>query len=257
MYIVCPTDFRSRSPSLYLCSYPFEHAARCPMRAKALRDVSVAPSSSISSASVSSSSSSSSSDAVRVGVAVLVENERGEALITRRAPHMRTCACVPLSCLRIVPTYLLRQHARAQPILADFLSYSLVLSHTVPHAWVIPGGHLEPGESVQEAGVREVREETGTRSTDAHTHTRTHTNDHLFCFISHVIVQGLSLSLSEVQVLCLYESVFPVFLEEGEPIRHHLGTEAQTHTPLFLSLSLSISLTRPPQLKKYNPHAHL
>ena len=30
-----------------------------------------------------------------------------------------------------------------------------------PNAWVQPGGHLDPNESLEECGVREVFEETG------------------------------------------------------------------------------------------------
>ena len=30
-----------------------------------------------------------------------------------------------------------------------------------PNAWVIPGGHLDPQESLKEGGAREIIEETG------------------------------------------------------------------------------------------------
>ena len=30
-----------------------------------------------------------------------------------------------------------------------------------PHAWVMPGGHVEPGESLEEGVIREIQEETG------------------------------------------------------------------------------------------------
>lgn len=30
-----------------------------------------------------------------------------------------------------------------------------------PHAWVMPGGHIDLGESLEEGVVREIKEETG------------------------------------------------------------------------------------------------
>lgn len=34
------------------------------------------------------------------------------------------------------------------------------LSH-FPKAWVLPGGHIDSGESLEEGVIREIREETG------------------------------------------------------------------------------------------------
>ncbi len=44
----------------------------------------------------------------------------------------------------------------------------LLVRHQKPERqpyWVLPGGRLEPGESIPECGVREVREETGLDAT--------------------------------------------------------------------------------------------
>jgi len=39
--------------------------------------------------------------------------------------------------------------------------YLIVQSKPHPHHWVLPKGHLEPGESPEAAARREIREETG------------------------------------------------------------------------------------------------
>jgi 8-oxo-dGTP pyrophosphatase MutT (NUDIX family) len=39
--------------------------------------------------------------------------------------------------------------------------YLLVRAKPAPHEWVLPKGHIEPGETAAEAAIREVREETG------------------------------------------------------------------------------------------------
>ena len=40
----------------------------------------------------------------------------------------------------------------------------LVVSSHSQHAWIIPGGGVESGETVVEAALREVEEEAGVRS---------------------------------------------------------------------------------------------
>lgn len=93
----------------------------------------------------------------RIGVCVLVEHPTRGVLLTRRARHMRT----------------------------------------FPGAWVIPGGGVEAGESLEEAGLREILEET-----------------------------GLSVPLKALRPLGLWESCFPSTgedLSEAKALRgHHL-----------------------------------
>lgn len=92
---------------------------------------------------------------VDVGVAILLQTSNQRLLLTRRAKELRI----------------------------------------FPNVWVPPGGHIEPDETVLEAGLRELNEET-----------------------------GLSLDPDRVQtrVLGLWESVFPARLSRGLPQRHHI-----------------------------------
>lgn len=92
---------------------------------------------------------------VKPAVAVLLQSSDGYVLLTRRAQHMRTFPCV----------------------------------------WVPPGGHMEPGETLKQALLRELSEETGLTFSEE------------------------SLKIS---TLGLWESVFPPVLSIGLPVRHHI-----------------------------------
>ncbi|XP_056401526.1 nucleoside diphosphate-linked moiety X motif 17 [Hyla sarda] len=67
--------------------------------------------------------------------------------------------------------------------------------HIFPNVWVPPGGHMEEGEQLLEAGLRELQEETGLN------------------------LQGADLPW---RILGLWESVFPPLLSRGLPRRHHI-----------------------------------
>ncbi|XP_071549467.1 nucleoside diphosphate-linked moiety X motif 17-like isoform X2 [Panulirus ornatus] len=93
---------------------------------------------------------------VDVGVAVLLESSDKRLLLTRRPAHMRT----------------------------------------FPGTWVPPGGHIEDGESLVDAVLRELEEETGLVVTEE--------------------------ERQSCHILGLWESVFPPLLSLGHPKRHHV-----------------------------------
>eukprot|EP00300_Choanocystis_sp_HF-7_P008572 c15988_g1_i1.p1 GENE.c15988_g1_i1~~c15988_g1_i1.p1 ORF type:complete len:374 (+),score=42.99 c15988_g1_i1:28-1149(+) len=94
---------------------------------------------------------------VRLGIAVLLTDASSNVLLTRRASTMRT----------------------------------------FPSAWVMPGGHIEAGERLHEAGARELFEET-----------------------------GLTCDLSSMRLLGMWESNFPTTvqgcIDAGQIKGHHL-----------------------------------
>ncbi|KAG5856492.1 hypothetical protein ANANG_G00008520 [Anguilla anguilla] len=111
---------------------------------------------------------------VDVGVAVLLQSVDQKVLLTRRAANLRI----------------------------------------FPNVWVPPGGHVELDERLLDAGLRELREET-----------------------------GLKLDPEDVssRVLGLWESVYPPMLSRGLPKRHHIVTYILVHSSLtYLQLQAAL-----------------
>ncbi|CAF1006867.1 unnamed protein product [Rotaria sp. Silwood1] len=96
------------------------------------------------------------SNSIAVGIVVLFETHDHHILITRRASHMRT----------------------------------------FPSCWVCPGGGIEEGETLLQAGIRELYEEVG--------------------------IEVNKDELETSRTLALWESAFPVDLSHGLPRRHHI-----------------------------------
>nr|XP_006823775.1 PREDICTED: nucleoside diphosphate-linked moiety X motif 17-like [Saccoglossus kowalevskii] len=126
-----------------------------PQLAKFIQRPSFCPIHCIKSDQISAVSESVLQRGVDVGVVTLLRTKDKRTLLTRRAQHLRI----------------------------------------FPGIWVPPGGHVELGESLFEAGLRELHEET-----------------------------GLSLNPKECpgKIICLWESVYPPYLSRGLPTRHHI-----------------------------------
>ncbi|KAF3692469.1 Nucleoside diphosphate-linked moiety X motif 17 [Channa argus] len=112
---------------------------------------------------------------VDVGVAILLQTANQRVLLTRRAKELRI----------------------------------------FPNVWVPPGGHLEPEETLLDAGLRELEEETGLK----------------------LEPDGVS-----PKILGLWESVYPPMLSRGLPQRHHIVIYMLLHSSFsHLQLQSSVS----------------
>ncbi|KAH3832568.1 hypothetical protein DPMN_105860 [Dreissena polymorpha] len=112
---------------------------------------------------------------------------------------------------------------------------------TFPGIWVPPGGHIEQNESFAEAGLRELREETGL---DISEHMCVQPVQALAVWEVTMCVQPVqalavwevtmcvqpvytlamwevNMCVQPVQALAVWESVYPPKLSLGPPVRHH------------------------------------
>ena len=93
---------------------------------------------------------------------------------------------------------------------------------TFPNVWVPPGGHINVGEILEEAGLRELKEETG------------------------IVVQPVS-KCDKPKIVGLWESAFPPMLLEEETLsRHHVVVyfqvkDGRTAEEINLTISLDES----------------
>ncbi|XP_022111436.1 nucleoside diphosphate-linked moiety X motif 17-like isoform X2 [Acanthaster planci] len=117
---------------------------------------------------------------IDVGVATLLWSSDRKLLLTRRATHLKT----------------------------------------FPGVWVPPGGHAELNETLTEAGLRELKEETGLELKVA--------------------------DCQQTQTIALWESAYPPMLSHGLPVRHHVVTYqtvqvSEDHHALQQQLRLQVS----------------
>ncbi|KAM6995525.1 nucleoside diphosphate-linked moiety X motif 17 [Tautogolabrus adspersus] len=116
---------------------------------------------------------------IDVGVAILLQTTNQRVLLTRRAKELRI----------------------------------------FPNVWVPPGGHVELEETLLDAGLRELQEETGLR---------------------------LEPEQVSPKILGLWESVYPPMLSRGLPQRHHIVIYMLLHSSLS-HLQLQASLSPSPE----------
>ncbi|EFA81789.1 NUDIX hydrolase family protein [Heterostelium album PN500] len=109
-----------------------------------------------------------SSHTIKVGVSILIEDVFGRVFLTKRAKSMRI----------------------------------------FPSVWVLPGGHMEKGETIFETALRELKEETGLVLSD---------------------------SAADISVIGAFESTFPQYLDDDRlPSDHHvvLFTKIKLHSDI-------------------------
>eukprot|EP01095_Lingulamoeba_sp_RSL-Kostka_P015159 TRINITY_DN687_c1_g1_i1.p1 TRINITY_DN687_c1_g1~~TRINITY_DN687_c1_g1_i1.p1 ORF type:complete len:404 (-),score=127.28 TRINITY_DN687_c1_g1_i1:48-1259(-) len=84
---------------------------------------------------------------------------------------------------------------------------------TFPNVWVIPGGHVDKGESLEEAAIRELKEECSIEVSQELLHSSS------FAKLESDIEKEKSY---HIEPICLWESAYPPRLEVGPLKRQHL-----------------------------------
>ncbi|KAF5907765.1 nucleoside diphosphate-linked moiety X motif 17, partial [Clarias magur] len=135
---------------------------------------------------------------------ILFEGSQERGVPLQRAPFCPLKLLSHSEAVSLPPCTLSRGVDVGVAILLQTANERLLLTrraHTLrifPNVWVPPGGHVELDEKLLDAGLRELREETGLKL-DAE-------------------------DISSTQLLGLWESVYPPMLSRGPPQRHHIVT---------------------------------
>ncbi|KAG7335946.1 hypothetical protein KOW79_000639 [Hemibagrus wyckioides] len=148
---------------------------------------------------------------------LLFEGSQERGVPLKRAPFCPIKLLSPSEAESIPPDTLRRGVDVGVAILLQSANQRLLLTRRAqalrifPNVWVPPGGHVELDEKLLDAGLRELREETGLKLDPE--------------------------DVSSSQLLGLWESVYPPMLSRGLPQRHHIVTymllcSRQTHLHL-------------------------
>ena len=136
---------------------------------------------------------------------ILSPSNRGEGTIIRRAAFCPFKNFTPEQVGKLSPRTNQRGINVAVAVLLESRDNFVLITkrsmkmRTFPGIWVPPGGHIDFGESLEEAGLRELHEETG--------------------------VTVKPLKIHEAKILGLWESAFPPMLSSDVlPSRHHIVT---------------------------------
>ncbi|TSK34761.1 Nucleoside diphosphate-linked moiety X motif 17 [Bagarius yarrelli] len=161
---------------------------------------------------------------------LLCEGSQERAVPLKRAPFCPIKLLSPSEAALIPPDILQRGVDVGVAILLQSANQRLLLTRRAhglrifPNVWVPPGGHVELDEKLLDAGLRELREETGLQlDPDDISSSQllglwevsSNTSSNVVIFIWEIACS---------YILTLSQSVYPPMLSRGLPQRHHIVT---------------------------------